>query len=481
MNAKHFSRLFDVIKSLVLISVCLVAPAAMGQDKIDIPLNSGGVFEFPRSDLPVLDQKTRQSLKSQAATRGGQFSELMARPTDKLPSQKKVFFCSSANRMSQKPGDIRAVGGLDCGPNRDASCFWKKPFITVGFMNGTPEIKQIVYEVIAEWTTWANVAFVVADIGEFPNRSPDIKVRFEEGGGHYSYLGIDSWLPVIRAEPNKPTLQLGFLDPPLRYPTGEVIDNVRGTILHEFGHSLGLHHEHQSPKVGIRWNREAVIKDLSGPPNYWSVPEIESNIFRALAEDRTKSTEYDPSSIMHYSYPAAWTLNNVSMPENETLSETDKRFISEIYPRRKVVVEADRYFRLMPLYHGRKACMSVASSERGLVPFLAPCDETLQAQLWKFTHVGNGDYRITNYLTGSEVSLVDFGVEYYAGLQKSGDYDGQKWTITELGGLKRMSSKSSGILNSLTADTKTGTELTLDRTAHWANQLWEFDPVELTR
>lgn len=40
-------------------------------------------------------------------------------------------------------------------------------------------------------------------------------------------------------------MNLGFVD--------------RSTVLHEFGHSLGLIHEHQSPfKGGFEWNREEV-------------------------------------------------------------------------------------------------------------------------------------------------------------------------------------------------------------------------------
>ena len=44
-------------------------------------------------------------------------------------------------------------------------------------------------------------------------------------------------------------MNLGFVDRP--------------TVLHEFGHSLGLIHEHQSPfKGGFEWNREEVRKGI---------------------------------------------------------------------------------------------------------------------------------------------------------------------------------------------------------------------------
>jgi hypothetical protein len=40
----------------------------------------------------------------------------------------------------------------------------------------------------------------------------------------------------------------------------------RGYGAHEFGHAIGLAHEHQNPKGGIEWNEEVVIRECSDPP-----------------------------------------------------------------------------------------------------------------------------------------------------------------------------------------------------------------------
>ena len=53
-------------------------------------------------------------------------------------------------------------------------------------------------------------------------------------------------------------------------------------ILHEFGHALGLIHEHQNPIQAIDWNKPAVIADLSGPPNNWDRDTIEHNMFEFI-------------------------------------------------------------------------------------------------------------------------------------------------------------------------------------------------------
>jgi len=95
-----------------------------------------------------------------------------------------------------------------------------------------------------------------------------------------------------------------------------------------------LIHEHQTPAGGIRWNRDAVIRDLSGPPNNWDVATIESNVLNRYGSGTVSQfTDFDPESIMLYAFPSSWTLDNMTFPSNTVLSETDKDFIAKQYPR----------------------------------------------------------------------------------------------------------------------------------------------------
>ena len=87
---------------------------------------------------------------------------------------------------------------------------------------------------------------------------------------------------------------------------------TRRVVLHEFGHALGLIHEHQNPENAIVWNRDAVIRDLSGPPNNWSLPVIESNMFEQYAKAEVLGTPVDKDSIMMYPIPKNWTSNGFS-------------------------------------------------------------------------------------------------------------------------------------------------------------------------
>ncbi|MGH8550794.1 MAG: M12 family metallopeptidase, partial [Methylococcales bacterium] len=87
-----------------------------------------------------------------------------------------------------------------------------------------------------------------------------IRISYDSSDGAWSFIGTDaSSIPA-----NQPTMNLGFLD--------------GGTAAHEFGHAIGLAHEHQNPAGGIEWNEEVVLRDLSGPPNSWTPKQIRHNV-----------------------------------------------------------------------------------------------------------------------------------------------------------------------------------------------------------
>jgi hypothetical protein len=99
---------------------------------------------------------------------------------------------------------------------------------------------------------------------------------------------------------------------------------------------IGLSHEHQSPHGGVVWNEEAVIRDLSGPPNFWDEATIRHNVLEKYSADQVHGTDFDPDSIMLYAFPDTWTQNMGATQENETLSNLDELFIksAKMYPGR---------------------------------------------------------------------------------------------------------------------------------------------------
>lgn len=191
--------------------------------------------------------------------------------------------------------------------------------IGIRFLGGSPALQQRVRDVALRWTKIANLNF------DFRAAGPtDIRIAFAPGKGSWSYLGT-----MCRTIPEpQPTMNYGWLT------DASSDDEVQRVVLHEFGHAIGLIHEHQNPKGGIKWNRDAVIHDLEGPPNNWDLPTIENNMFKFYAPDVVVATDVDPHSIMMYPIPEAWTLDGTSAGLNADLSADDRTLIRTVYPGR---------------------------------------------------------------------------------------------------------------------------------------------------
>ena len=184
--------------------------------------------------------------------------------------------------------------------------------LRVRFMGGTGNEQATAREQAGWWGAVANLKF------DF-NNAPDAEIRisFDQNDGAWSYVGTDGrGIPV-----NQPTMNLGFLD--------------GGTTAHEFGHAIGLAHEHQNPQGGIEWNEQVVIEELAKSPNFWDEETTRHNVLRKYSIDQINGTAFDPDSIMLYFFPASWTLNGIATKANDILSTIDKQFIAgaKMYPK----------------------------------------------------------------------------------------------------------------------------------------------------
>lgn len=212
-----------------------------------------------------------------------------------------------------------AVAGKTRAAVLDESKWQPGTQIAVRFLEGDGRLRQRVRSVAEEWT-----GPDMARLGlDFVDEGPaDIRIAFRPGNGSWSYLGTDAQqIPAPQ-----PTMNYGWLTPE------SSDDELRRVVLHEFGHALGLIHEHQNPNTPIPWNRPAVIADLSQPPNSWTLEMIENNIFKRYDPAEVSSTPADEESIMMYPIPASWTTNGFSADLNNELSQTDKDFIRSAYP-----------------------------------------------------------------------------------------------------------------------------------------------------
>lgn len=216
--------------------------------------------------------------------------------------------------------------------------------LRVCFYDGSADARAAVANVATEWTRYGNVALDFGSKPSYRNCQPSdgvlIRVSFAESG-YWSYIGKEA---IPYAQKNEPTVGLEQLD-----QLDSSSDEFKDTVLHEFGHALGFHHEHQSPLATCepQFDKEA-IKRLY----HWTDADIVTN-FKQLQVSHVSSlgdtfftgtdpqfgeldfTAYDSKSIMHYSLPAnvfKQPPGSCYIPQNHGLSPQDKAIMRIAYP-----------------------------------------------------------------------------------------------------------------------------------------------------
>lgn len=192
--------------------------------------------------------------------------------------------------------------------------------LKIKFLDGTSTQKRLTQKYAEHWLQFANVGL------DFNGgASAEIRISFRKSGS-WSALGTDALLTNAFPKTD-PTMNFGWL----RDSTAET--EWRRVVLHEFGHALSAIHEHQNPQAGIKWNLNEVYKVFSGPPNNWSKAQIDFNIVQKYSVDQLNATDFDPQSIMLYAFPGNLLASGRPTANNTDLSDNDKRFIAEMYPK----------------------------------------------------------------------------------------------------------------------------------------------------
>src|SRR5262249_41383719 len=104
---------------------------------------------------------------------------------------------------------------------------------------------------------------------------------------------------------------------------------------HEFGHTLGLLHEHMNPLSNIKWNKPVVYAYYLQYDG-WDKDMVDQQVFDRYNVSMTNKA-YDSHSIMHYPIPKEFTLDGYSVAENDELSPDDIKLIGELYPFNKTL------------------------------------------------------------------------------------------------------------------------------------------------
>lgn len=251
---------------------------------------------------------------------------------------------------------------------------WKdRTELTVGFLaiqRGGVTIPPEPWRVA--WTCWVVTTYIQPYIGLRLNfvtdlskgGECDVRITFDSELGSYSLVGTDcihSGSFGVHGE----TTNIGWIDAPSGFkftyenveytipPNGEYLTGgggvSGGTILHEFGHILGMIHEHQTPfGTPFKWDRNQVLTIFSGAPNYWDENTISENFFIDYNETGVyNGSSFDPNSIMKYAFGEGTRLLDrksyssldqfiraVDFLErtNISLSQVDKYWLQKNYP-----------------------------------------------------------------------------------------------------------------------------------------------------
>lgn len=189
--------------------------------------------------------------------------------------------------------------------------------IKIKFLDGNDYVKQQVIKNAMIWTKFINLDF------EFVTDDAEIRISFLHEGS-WSYIGTDC---LTISDQNEPTMNFGWFNDhtsPFEFSR---------TTLHEFGHAIGLIHEHQSPDANIPWDKNEVY-EFYRRTNGWDEEKVNQNIFRVYDNTTISNSIFDDKSIMLYPIPAELTNGRYVVGMNYTLSRQDIEFSKSCYPGR---------------------------------------------------------------------------------------------------------------------------------------------------
>lgn len=186
--------------------------------------------------------------------------------------------------------------------------------ITLGcsFLNGRPDQQAVVVNAASDWLEGSLGRLIDFRFG-VPESESHIRILLG-GNRNNSFVGRDN----LRISKEAPTMKLANFDRP-------------STVKHEFGHALGLRHEHRFPDA-INFREDVVVEEMRRRHG-WSKAQTYRNILTPL--DSSAKCIGDPDlngqSIMMYTIPSRWTEGGASYRRAGVITERDRKCLIGVY------------------------------------------------------------------------------------------------------------------------------------------------------
>ncbi|MEL6474233.1 MAG: hypothetical protein AAFQ21_09110 [Pseudomonadota bacterium] len=244
--------------------------------------------------------------------------------------------------------------------------------VTVAFNGGSLAMRRAIKGLAEDWVKDAALTFEfgqdTASGFEFYEWSTedtayaaDIRISFAQQLGYWSVIGNQAAQPEV-VGPGEASMNLAGFDGYSQLPS-----DWRRFVYHEFGHALGLAHEHQHPEsacgAALRIEDEpgyvqtiadgrfladgegrqpGLVRILQTAPNNWPADYVRYNLDQFRQEPDHVVIEYDNASIMKYAFPLSWyktgtpdgCLPNQDPPEKP--SPADYQAVIDSYAMRDV-------------------------------------------------------------------------------------------------------------------------------------------------
>lgn len=246
-------------------------------------------------------------------------------------------------RLDERMKTLESLGNPDVARAfYERSSVWPPSYtkLRVCFFGGSDETNDTVAEIARQWTTpEVGLSFDFGKpgkprrCGQAGKRENQIRVSYAQAG-EWSHIGQHA---VTLVDQHDPSLNMEGFDKIAPAKLREALE--RGTILHQFGHALGLFEEYQSPNSVCEdefdWN---YISSFFAGGTF--IFPVELGAYKKRTGADVVAKDFDAKSVMLSPLPEKFFLKGAASPcfvkqYNSEITELDRKAVVSMYPASK--------------------------------------------------------------------------------------------------------------------------------------------------